>query len=422
MGTADPAGGPVDPPAPVTTPSWRYVVGTFAVQIPVSTARVMLPAEENTLAILSWRLAQMDPSNRWVPVLQRYIGYIKNRVDGLGGNSSTVIPSPYGAIPQPRHRRCEHTGKIEALIYDRLGDFEGFRLLTEHGDGTITSATKPRSKLSSTAPGRTEASSPSPAKTPNPTTHRDHPATTPLSTASHSAAFFNRFPNFRRNHGLESQRPDDHHRRAQRRRPANSGWHHHALTAATGAPPAGASPTGYVFDAQGTQHVNYVGMDSHVYELWWNAAGWHYNDLTTAAGAPPAQINRDAVGYVFPSQGTQHVNYVGTDNHIHELWWNPASWHHNDLTTAAGARDANSEPYGFMFAGTQQVLFLGTDNHIHELSWDSAGWHDTDLTAATAALPTQSAEPAGYSFEAYGSQHVIYAADNGHVTELFWTP
>lgn len=128
--TAEPIAAAVRGP----TPNWRYVVGTFAVQIPVTTARVMLPVEENTLAILSWRLAQMDPTNRWVPVLKRYIGYIKNRIDGLGGNSTTIMPSPYGAKPRPRPGRHEHTGKIEALIYDRFGDFEGFRLLTEHGE------------------------------------------------------------------------------------------------------------------------------------------------------------------------------------------------------------------------------------------------------------------------------------------------
>ena len=45
------------------------------------------------------------------------------------------------------------------------------------------------------------------------------------------------------------------------------------LSAATGAPAAapnfGRGPAGYVFDAQGTQHVVYVGLDSHLDELWW---------------------------------------------------------------------------------------------------------------------------------------------------------
>ena len=66
--------------------NWRYIVGTFAVEIPVTTPKVMLWPEENTLAILKWRLGEMEPTNRWVPVLKRYIGYIEGRVNGLGGN------------------------------------------------------------------------------------------------------------------------------------------------------------------------------------------------------------------------------------------------------------------------------------------------------------------------------------------------
>ncbi len=36
--------------------SWRYVVGSFKVQIPVTTGDKILPSEENTLAIMKWRL------------------------------------------------------------------------------------------------------------------------------------------------------------------------------------------------------------------------------------------------------------------------------------------------------------------------------------------------------------------------------
>jgi hypothetical protein len=117
--------------------NWRFIVGTFAVRIPVTTPKVMLPPENNTLAIMKWRLAQMSPTNRWVPVLKRYIGYIEGRVNGLGGNSSTIKPSPwgsYGAPPvvsgRPPRREVEFTGKIAGLIYDHFGDFEGFILET----------------------------------------------------------------------------------------------------------------------------------------------------------------------------------------------------------------------------------------------------------------------------------------------------
>ncbi len=130
--------------------SWRYIVGTFAVRIPVTTRHVMLPAEEDTLAIIKWRLSQMAPSNRWVPVLTRWIGLIEGRVSGLGGSPAKIEPSPWGASGPPKpapgrghgpgHRpgdghdhRHEATGKVDGVVYDRFGDFEGFRLLTEEG-------------------------------------------------------------------------------------------------------------------------------------------------------------------------------------------------------------------------------------------------------------------------------------------------
>ena len=88
-----------------------------------------------------------------------------------------------------------------------------------------------------------------------------------------------------------------------------------------GAPAAAGNPAGYMFDAQGTQHVVYRGSGSHVHELWWNSSGWHQNDLTNAAGGAPAAAS-DPAGYMFNAQNTQHVVYRGSDNHIHELWWN----------------------------------------------------------------------------------------------------
>ena len=77
--------------------NWRYIVGTFAVRIPVATADTILPLEEDALAIMKWRLGQMTPPNRWIAVLKRYIDQIAGRVNGLGGQAGTIEPSPWGA-------------------------------------------------------------------------------------------------------------------------------------------------------------------------------------------------------------------------------------------------------------------------------------------------------------------------------------
>jgi hypothetical protein len=110
--------------------------------IPVQKDAAILPQEENLLAILRWRLQLVDSSNRWYPVLQRYISYVAARVKGLGGNPAQIQPSPYGTanqagMPQPvlphHEERIEYTGKVAGVRYDHFGDFDGFLLVTEAG-------------------------------------------------------------------------------------------------------------------------------------------------------------------------------------------------------------------------------------------------------------------------------------------------
>jgi hypothetical protein len=121
----------------------------------------------------------------------------------------------------------------------------------------------------------------------------------------------------------------------------SQGWHHTNATANAGVRGSTADPAGYMFDAQGTQHVIYRGpgregpdhgdgtFPYHIHELWWDTQGWHHTDPTAVAGAPAAVGNPH--GYMFDAQGTQHIVYRGTDNHIHELWWDTQGWHHTDL-------------------------------------------------------------------------------------------
>jgi hypothetical protein len=110
--------------------NWRYVVGTFQVKIPVANSAIMLGPEENTLAIMKWRLQQMAPTNRWHPVLERYISYIAGRVDGLGGDSAGIPASPNGFPGKDRGEapEREYTGKVCEVLFDCFGDFCGFVL------------------------------------------------------------------------------------------------------------------------------------------------------------------------------------------------------------------------------------------------------------------------------------------------------
>jgi hypothetical protein len=144
---------------------------------------------------------------------------------------------------------------------------------------------------------------------------------------------------------------------------------------------------GYATEFNRQQHVNFIGSNLHVYELFHDNQ-WHLNDLTQLAGAPvtdPASVFIDGYATEFDSQ--QHVNFIGTDSHVHELLYDGA-WHHNDLTQLTGAPAAAPpqpiDGYSTEFNRQQHVNFIGNDNHVHELYYDCS-WHHNDLTQLTGA-------------------------------------
>jgi Listeria-Bacteroides repeat domain (List_Bact_rpt) len=120
--TAAPAPGP---------DAYRYVVGSFVVRIPVSTGEAMFFSEGMTLATMKWRLAHMSPSNRWVPVLKRYIEYLSARFDAIGGDAASV-PASLTYVPPSLIAKVarEKTvcGKVSEVLFDCHGAFEGFVL------------------------------------------------------------------------------------------------------------------------------------------------------------------------------------------------------------------------------------------------------------------------------------------------------
>jgi hypothetical protein len=131
-------------PAP-TSITWRRVLGGSRFAIAISTKQQLLLPEERLLAILRWMAQQMPPTKRWYPVLLRYIWEVAGRVDGFGGNPSTIGPSPTGHVPGwpaqlmgDHHHDHDHDydqicGTIDAIVYDHFGDFEGFIVETETG-------------------------------------------------------------------------------------------------------------------------------------------------------------------------------------------------------------------------------------------------------------------------------------------------
>jgi hypothetical protein len=107
----------------------RMVTGAFLVTIPVTNDAELLIGDENTLAIMKWRLQEMSPVYRWYPVVKRYIDYPSARINASGGNAGSILPSPIGTPKQARpiRQKC-CTGKVREVVFGCFGDFEGFVL------------------------------------------------------------------------------------------------------------------------------------------------------------------------------------------------------------------------------------------------------------------------------------------------------
>ena len=205
-------------------------------------------------------------------------------------------------------------------------------------------------------------------------------------------------------------------------------WVDNDLTAlANAAPPAANTALDGYWGNDNSVHVNYISTDNHIHELY-IAPGhtWVDNDLTALANAAPPAANTALDGY-WGNDNSQHVNYISTDNHIHELYIAPGhTWVDNDLTALANAAPpaANTALDGYWGNdNSQHVNYISTDNHIHEL-YIAPGhtWVDNDLTAlANAAPPAANTALDGY-WGNDNSQHVNYISTDNHIHELYIAP
>ena len=259
-----------------------------------------------------------------------------------------------------------------------------------------------------------------------------------------------------------------------------SGWHNSSLSGIAGAAAAASATQLYSYiDGSNNQDVFYVGTDGHVHQLWWNGDPWKTADLTTAtgganavagtlftrpnggtgmvyvgtdgnvwflwnssgntattsawhsaslsgiAGAPAAASATQLYSYLDGSNN-QVVLYVGTDGHVHELWWNGDPWKTADLTALTGGPNAVAGTAFTRPNGGTGIAYLGTDGNVWYF-WNStnnsattSGWHNASLTGIAGA-PTAASTTELYSFlDGSSNQNVLYVGTDGHVHQLWW--
>jgi len=201
-------------------------------------------------------------------------------------------------------------------------------------------------------------------------------------------------------------------------------------SSATGGAAAASAPVPYLTDFanQGpTARVVYLGIDNHIWELYYigSEAKWVATDLNGAAGGEAAAAWPAPVPYLtdFANQGpTARVLYLGTDNHIWELYYvgSTARWEPADLYWAAfpHAAPATAAPVAYLtdFANqgpTARVVYQAEGQNVLELAYagaqsgalvvqKGAGMQVTSNAATLAGDVNAGGAPAAYFFE-YGT-------------------
>jgi hypothetical protein len=131
--------------------SWRQLQGAFQYTVTAEPEKVLLSEQERLVAWLKWRVGVIPATNRWQPVLKRYLKYTEGLVWNLGKDPNTIPASEIGNVdgkssgssPVAPHKEHDCTGKVAAIHYDRFGDFSGFVILTETGHERLFRATEP---------------------------------------------------------------------------------------------------------------------------------------------------------------------------------------------------------------------------------------------------------------------------------------
>lgn len=198
-------------------------------------------------------------------------------------------------------------------------------------------------------------------------------------------------------------------------------------------PRAGSLLHGYSSGFDQQQHVVYIGVDNHVYELY-NLNAWKFNDLTSLTGCSLAHPVSSLSSYVTSFNEQQHVDLVGVDGHLHEIYYD-GGWKTSDL----GGNVLTGTPlagYETGFNQQQHVVCLDSNDRIVELLYDDVWNPPKDLTDDVNAKGADLPQPVrgsmiarqfcGYSTEFDQQQHIIFIGEKDgtgfpHIYELYYS-
>lgn len=174
-----------------------------------------------------------------------------------------------------------------------------------------------------------------------------------------------------------------------------------------------------------TPRIFYLGGDRHVHQYYLDGV-WKADDPTMDAGATLADPSSALATLLDPANNGPEVFYVGTDQHVHILRYDNGSWLTADVSgDGGGPPAAPGTALTALFDSINQtpdVFYLGTDQHVHILYFDGQ-WHPGDVTMDAGAPPAAQGTGLSSFFTANpmnGSApvNVFYLTTDGHAHDL----
>jgi RHS repeat-associated protein len=212
-----------------------------------------------------------------------------------------------------------------------------------------------------------------------------------------------------------------------------SGWVNEDLTAITGNTLVGSgSGLTSVVLTNGTFNVFYLGLNQHVYDMYWSASGgWGNQDLTAITGntlaAPGSALTSTSLSDGSPN-GTVHAFYFGQNQHVYHLYFSTAAgWANQDLTALTGnilAASASDIAGVLLNNNSLNIFYLDTNQDINDIYWSStANWGNSDITAITGHNSAAVGSKLTGLAPATGSilSQVFYEGSNQHIYNTYYS-
>ena len=163
----------------------------------------------------------------------------------------------------------------------------------------------------------------------------------------------------------------------------------------------------------GTNHVFYLDSGGHVHQLYSTASGWSDVDVTALSNSPVAASGSALTSSFDHTTNYAHAYYLGTNYHVYELYGTGTAWVSDDATSLAGAPIAVSGSALTSLidntnnSSTPHVFYLGTNQHVYELYFTTS-WHSDDPTSRAGAAIAASGSSLTSFLLSYESNNVLF--------------